>query len=131
MTRPHFSFWIISGLGVVWNLMGCFNFAMQTSAEAVARLPETYQVIVESRPVWATLAFGVAVFGGALGCVLLLLRRAEARLLLLVSLVATALTIVQPVVQVGLTPSAFLALMVAGALFWYSSLTARAGWLRG
>ncbi|WP_415402309.1 hypothetical protein [Tateyamaria sp. SN3-11] len=130
MTKPHFSFWIIAGLGVVWNLMGCLNFITQMNAEAVAQMPELYQLIIATRPLWATLAFAVAVFGGAVGCILLLLRARMAAPVLLVSLIAIVLTMIQTVLVVGLTPSTFLALMVGGALFWYSTIAARVGWLR-
>ncbi|MEO9572829.1 MAG: hypothetical protein ABJ263_07830 [Tateyamaria sp.] len=130
MAKPHFSFWIIAGLGLVWNLMGCLNFITQMNADAVAKMPELYQLIISSRPLWATLAFGLAVFGGAVGCILLLLRRDMARIALLVSLVAIVLTVVQTISAVGLAPSTILALLVGAALFWYSSIVYRAGWLR-
>lgn len=130
MAKPHFSFWIIAGLGLVWNLMGCLNFITQMNADAVAKMPELYQLIISSRPLWATLAFGLAVFGGAVGCILLLLRRDMARFALLVSLVAILLTVVQTISAVGLAPSTILALLVGAALFWYSSIVYRAGWLR-
>ncbi|MEP1352545.1 MAG: hypothetical protein ABJX32_18640 [Tateyamaria sp.] len=130
MAKPHFSFWIIAGLGLVWNLMGCLNFITQMNADAVAKMPELYQLIISSRPLWATLAFGLAVFGGAVGCILLLLRRDMARIALLVSLVAILLTVGQTISAVGLAPSTILALLVGAALFWYSSIVYRAGWLR-
>ena len=130
MAKPHFSFWMIAGLGLVWNLMGCLNFITQMNADAVAQMPELYQLIISSRPLWATLAFGFAVFGGAVGCILLLLRRDMARIALLVSLVAIVLTVVQTISAVGLAPSTVLALLVGAALFWYSSIVYRAGWLR-
>ena len=130
MANPHFSFWMIAGLGLVWNLMGCLNFITQMNADAVAQMPELYQLIISSRPLWATLAFGFAVFGGAVGCILLLLRRDMARIALLVSLVAIVLTVVQTISAVGLAPSTVLALLVGAALFWYSSIVYRAGWLR-
>ncbi|WP_108837539.1 hypothetical protein [Tateyamaria sp. Alg231-49] len=130
MAKPHFSFWIIAGLCLVWNLMGCLNFITQMNADAVAKMPELYQLIISSRPLWATLAFGLAVFAGAVGCILLLLRRDMARIALLVSLVAIVLTVVQTISAVGLAPSTILALLVGAALFWYSSIVHRAGWLR-
>ncbi len=129
MAKPHFSFWIIAGLGLMWNLMGCLNFITQMNADAVAKMPELYQLIISSRPLWATLAFGLAVFGGAVGCILLLLRRDMARIALLASLVAILLTVGQTISAVGLAPSTILALLVGAALFWYSSIVYRAGWL--
>ncbi|WP_299375537.1 hypothetical protein [uncultured Tateyamaria sp.] len=130
MTKPHFSFWIIAGLGLVWNLMGCLNFITQMNTDAVAQMPELYQLIIASRPFWATLAFGLAVFGGAVGCILLLLRRRVATSALLVSLLATGITMIQTVSVVGMAPSTILALLIGAALFWYATIAARVGWLR-
>ncbi|WP_299614547.1 hypothetical protein [uncultured Tateyamaria sp.] len=130
MVKPHFSFWIIAGLGLIWNLMGCLNFITQLSAEAVAEMPELYQQIIEMRPLWATLVFGVAVFGGAAGCALLLLRARVAVAVLLGSLIAIVLTTIQTSMAVGMTTSTTVALLVGAALFWYSTIAARVGWLR-
>ena len=130
MTKPHFSFWIICGLGLAWNLMGCLNFITQMNDDIVAQMPDLYQLIIKSRPIWATIAFAAAVFGGAVGCILLLLRRRVATQMLLVSLIGIVLTLVQTVSVVGMAPSTLLALLVGAALFWYSTIALRAGWLR-
>ncbi|WP_299288671.1 hypothetical protein [uncultured Tateyamaria sp.] len=130
MGKPHFSFWIIAGLGLVWNLMGCLNFITQMNADAVAQMPELYQLIIAARPFWATLAFGFAVFGGAVGCILLLLRRRVAVPVLAFSLVATVVTVIQTISVLGMAPSTLLALLVGAALFWYATIAARKGWLR-
>ena len=130
MIKPHFSFWFIAGLGLVWNLMGCLNFITQMNADAVLQMPELYHLIIAARPFWATLAFGFAVFGGALGCILLLLRRRVATVALFVSLLATLVTVIQTVTVVGLAPSTILSVLVSAALFWYATISARAGWLR-
>ncbi|WP_299702381.1 hypothetical protein [uncultured Tateyamaria sp.] len=130
MAKPHFSFWIIAGLGLAWNLMGCLNFVTQMNPDAVAQMPELYQLIIAARPLWATLAFGFAVFGGALGCILLLLRCRMATVALAVSLLAIGLTVVQTIAVVGMAPSTFLALLVGAALFWYATIAQRSGWLR-
>ena len=76
--KVHWSFWAISAVGLVFNLMGCANFISQLSPEMVASMPAPIRVIVETRPAWATGAFAIAVFGGALGGILLLLRRSSA-----------------------------------------------------
>jgi hypothetical protein len=74
----HWSFWAIGAAALIWNVLGCMNFFSQMNAEAVAGMPESYRAIVESRPAWATGAFAIAVFGGALGGLLLLLRKSAA-----------------------------------------------------
>lgn len=89
--RVHWSFWLIVSISLVFSLLGCMNFITQMNAEMVALMPEAYRTIVESRPAWGTAAFAVAVFGGALGCVLLLLRRPVALYVFIVSLVGALL----------------------------------------
>ena len=74
----HWTHWVISGLLLVWNALGSVNFAFQFDQTFVASLPEDYQTIIAMRPLWATVAFGVAVIGGTIGAVLLMRRSAMA-----------------------------------------------------
>jgi len=71
----HWSFWVISAVALIWNVMGVINYFMQMNADALATYPEAERAIVEGRPAWATGAFAIAVFGGAVGGLLLLLRK--------------------------------------------------------
>jgi hypothetical protein len=83
----HWSFWAIAVVGLLFNLMGCVNFLSQMSPEMVASMPEAYRAIVETRPAWATGAFALAVFGGAIGAILLLLKKSVAYYVFIASLV--------------------------------------------
>lgn len=130
MTKPHVTFWLVAAIGLLWNLGGCMNYIMQANPESVAQMPEVYQTIINSRPAWATGAFAIAVFGGAVGCILLLLRRAVAVQVFMVSLAGVALTAVHAVMLVGFEPSTALSLLVAAALLWYASIARRKDWLR-
>ncbi len=85
----HWSFWVIGAVGLIFNLMGCMNYISQMNAENVASMPDLYRAIVENRPAWGTGAFAIAVFGGALGCLLLLLRKSVAIYVFVVALVGT------------------------------------------
>ena len=80
------AFWVVGGLGLLWNLMGSINFMMQIQTNELATMPEPFHTIVANRPTWATVAFALGVFAGTLGCVLLLLKRQEAFYVLLASL---------------------------------------------
>ena len=86
--KPATWFWIVSALALVWNLMGVMAYLVQVtmSPEAMAALPENQRLLYQSTPSWATGAFAIAVWGGTLGCILLLLRKKLASLLLIVSL---------------------------------------------
>lgn len=78
-------FWVVSVLGLVWNLMGVAAFIGQMTID-LNSLPVAERAFYESTPVWATVAFAVAVSGGVLGCGALLLRRSWAFAMLLVCL---------------------------------------------
>ena len=126
----HWSFWGIGAVGLIFNLMGCINFISQMNADMVASMPEVYRAIVESRPAWATGAFAIAVFGGVLGCLLLLLRKSAAVYVFIASLVGAVLA------QIPFLGIPFEALMgglsqlVVGAfLIWYSKQAESKGWI--
>lgn len=87
--KPPLWFWIVSGVCFVWNLMGAVAFVMQMamSPETLATLPEAERALYETLPAWATAAFAAAVFGGTLGCLGLLLKKAWAVPMFVVSLV--------------------------------------------
>jgi hypothetical protein len=127
--KPHFSFLIISGLALIWNLMGCLNYITQTNPETVAQMPEIYQLIINGRPTWATAAFAVAVFGGAVGCILLLMRRSVAVPVLILSLAGCVIVAAFTITIVGMTPSMALSVLVAAGLLWYATIVRRLGWL--
>lgn len=81
-------FTVVAALALVWNLLGVMAYIMQVtmSPEALAALPQEQQQLYENTPTWATAAFAIAVNGGALGCVLLLLRKNLAGIFLSLSL---------------------------------------------
>jgi hypothetical protein len=129
----HWSFWVIGAVGLIFNLIGCMNFVSQMNAENVASMPDVYRAIVESRPAWGTGAFAVAVFGGSLGCLLLLLRKSVAVYLFIVALVGAVVAQI-PFLGMADFPIAawigWLSQLVVGAfLIWYSKRIERKGWI--
>ena len=90
----HWSFWAIGTVALIWNVMGIMNFFMQMKAGMLAEMPESQRAIIESRPAWATGAFAIAVFGGALGCLLLLLRKSAAFYLFIASLLGVIVQLI-------------------------------------
>lgn len=87
---PTRGYWIISGLALVWNLIGIMTFVMTVtlSDAALAAMPEAERALYEGTPGWVTAAYAVAVFAGTAGCVGLLLRKAWATPTFVVSLIA-------------------------------------------
>jgi lipid-A-disaccharide synthase-like uncharacterized protein len=77
-------------LAFLWNLMGVMAYVMQVTMgpEMMDQLPEAERALYEAAPAWQTGAFAVAVFAGALGTLLLILKKNLAVPVLIVSLVA-------------------------------------------
>jgi hypothetical protein len=132
MQKSGVSFWITGALGLLWNLAGSLNFAMQMKADSLASMPEPFHTIVANRPSWATSAFGLGVIGGAIGCILLLLRRKEAIYVLMASLAGIIVHLLPYVSGANLPAEfgisdAFLVfiapLVVAAFLLWYARKT--------
>lgn len=92
--RVHWSFWLTSTFMLIWCVMGCVNFIMQLNPETLSFYRETERLVIQDRPVWATIGFAVSVFLGALGCIFLLLRRYFSIYLFILSLVGTIVAIV-------------------------------------
>jgi len=73
---------MVAALGLIWNCFGIYNYLMTVGVvgggPAAAR----------GMPAWVTGAFAIAVFGGALGCLGLLMLKRWSKLLLALSLLA-------------------------------------------
>lgn len=129
MQKPHLSFWIVAIAGLIWNMMGSMNYIMQTNPETVAQMPDVYQMIINGRPSWATAGFAIEVFGGSVGCILLLLRKNVAVPVFMLSLAGIVLTVIHATMLVGMVPSSVLSVLVGGALLWYATIARRKNWL--
>lgn len=87
-------FWIVSGVALLWNLMGVGAFisdATMSQEDMVANYGQALADAAAAQPIWLTGAYAIAVFAGALGCLLLLLRKELAAPVLLISLIAVIL----------------------------------------
>ncbi len=128
--KPPFMFWAVAVVGLLWNLIGCWNYIVQSNPEAVAQMPDIYRLIVENRPAWATAGFAVSVFAGAVGAILMLLRRKIATGLFALSLLGSLATFYFTFRVLGIEPATLSALLMSVALLIFSNLAVRKGWLR-
>ena len=89
-TRTPLWFWSAAGLGLAWNLFGIVQYVGSVTSDAAtleaAGMTPEQAVLMSSLPGWMTAAFAIGVFGGAAGCIALLLRATWARPVLLLSL---------------------------------------------
>ena len=109
--KPPAWFWVVSVLALIWNLLGVLNYLAQAfiTEEMKADYTADQLALIEGRPAWVTAAFAIAVWGGLLGCIALLIRKKWARPLLLISLLGI-------VAQVGHNLFATNALEIFGPL---------------
>jgi hypothetical protein len=133
--RVHWSFWMIGAVALIWNVMGVINFFMQMNPDVLAAYRESERAIVEGRPAWATGGFAIAVFGGALGCLLLLLRKSAAYYWFIASLLGVIVTMTHAL-GLGIEFSTgeilgiiLMPLLVAAFLIWYSKRAESKGWV--
>jgi len=77
MNKPPIWFTVLAAVALLWNLAGLFAVVadMRLSPADVAALPQQQQALYAARPVWSVVASVVAVVGGTLGCIGLILRK--------------------------------------------------------
>lgn len=136
--KPPIWFWIIAILALLWNIMGVLAYLAQAyiTDEAIASLPEAEQSFYNNMPAWATAAFAIAVFAGALGCILLLLRKKIASILFILSLIGIVMqTTYNFFLQDFIVLSGsrmvmpILVLLVAIFLIWFSKKATVKAWI--
>ncbi len=134
----HWSFWAIGAVALLWNAVGVMNLLWQMNSDNLAAMPELHRAIAEGRPTWATAAFALAVFGGALGCLLLLLRKRAASYLMIASFIGMVVHMFSYFgmanLPVNFSPSDIVLIVVmpiavAAFLIWYARRAESKGWI--
>jgi hypothetical protein len=124
-------------IALLWNLIGCAAYLMDVTLtpEAVAAMSPDQQALYAARPAWAVAVYAIAVWGGALGCVGLIMKKRWAKGALLASLLGL---IAQDIALFGMSPVAIetsvyalqgMVLMIAVLLLLLANRAARQGWL--
>ena len=135
--KPPVWFWVVSALGLLWNLVGVAAFVNDVFFLDHATLSELQREFYQGRPGWAMAAYGVAVFGGALGCLALLLRKGWALPMLLICLLGIVLQNVHALAM-GNALEVFgpqglalpvMVFLIALFLAWFAHYSRGRGWL--
>lgn len=68
--------WLIGIIGTLWSAIGVVSFMLtQLKVEAVmSQYPPQQRAYFETFPFWAVAFWAIGVFGGVIGCVLMLLK---------------------------------------------------------
>jgi hypothetical protein len=125
------SYWVLMGLALVWNLLGVMAFAshITMTAEMIAELPAAEQALYAELPQWVTIAFAVAVIGGALGCATMLLKQKAGVYILIASLIGVLVQMYHSffisnnfeVYGPGQMVMPIMVIIIAAALVWYAN----------
>ena len=134
-------FWVVIAFFLLWNIMGVFSFLSHTfiSEEALAKLPEKERELYGDYPVWTTIVFAIAVIGGFLGSIGLVLKKKWSRLAFIISLCAIIPQMIHNVfftksIEVyGLVQAATMPVLVVLSgifLVWFSNYAITKNWLK-
>ena len=137
--KPPTWFWVVAILALLWNFVGVFNYLHQAydKAAILEGLDQAQRDVVLGIPAWATAAFAIAVFAGALASIGLLLRKKWARPIFVISLLALVaqfihwLIISEAVAVFGPTTYIMPLIVVAIAMYLvsFSKKGIQRGWL--
>jgi hypothetical protein len=86
--------WVIGVVSLLWNLVGALDFVMTQTKNAayMSGLTRAQLDFYYGFPLWVVAAWGIAVWGGVLGSLFLLLRKRTAAPFFFASLVCIILT---------------------------------------
>jgi len=117
--------------------LGCVALAMHLTADQ-ATLPLDQRALFQAEPKWVVAASAVGFIAGALGALLLVLRRRAAEPLLLVSLLALLVWAVgmfatpsfRDLMSTGHILIVIVTLAVVWTIYWFARHSRQRGWLR-
>ena len=131
-------FKIVAIIAFVWNLLGVLAFVGQMfmTPAMLAELPVAEQELYANTPMWATAAFAVAVFAGALGSLLLLMKKGLAIPVLTFSFVGVLVQMFHSFVMSksfevygpGAAVMPMMVIIIAIYLVWLANKAQKNGW---
>ena len=145
-TRVPMHLWIVGGVATLWNAFGCYDYIMtrMRDTDYLAKMmptvdPNAMLAWVDGFPIWAQFGWGLGVWGGLAGSVLLLLRSRWAVWALGLSLVGAVLGLGYQIVAAPPLAGAddmmskvmpYVIIAVAAALFLYARAMEKKGMLK-
>jgi hypothetical protein len=135
-TRPAGWYLPAAVASLLFMALGCIMYLMHVLADP-ATLPIEARAAYDAEPTWVTAAMAVSVWVGALGALMLVLRRRWAEPLLLISLVAVLVWLGGLLVVSGLRENmsandllvAIVVTALTWTIFWFARHSRQRGWL--
>jgi hypothetical protein len=132
-------YWAVAVFFLLWNLMGLGSFFQHTfiTDEALAALPSAERDLYNSYPIWTTVVFAIAVFGGTIGSIGLVMKKKWAKTAFIASLVAIIpqmthnlfFTRAREVYGPGTEIMPILVIVFGVLLVWFSAFSIKKNWL--
>jgi hypothetical protein len=93
-TKRPWHLWVVGVVSLLWNSIGALDFVMTQTKNAayMSGVTPAQLEFYYGFPIWVVAAWGIAVWGGVLGSLLLLLRKCQAFHFFLFSIVGLILT---------------------------------------
>ena len=133
-------YWAVAVFFLIWNLMGVGSFFQHTfiTDETLQALPIAERDLYNSYPLWTKIAFAIAVFGGAIGSVGLVIKKKWAKSAFIVSLIAIIpqmtqnlfFTEAREVYGPGTEIMPVLIIIIGVFLVWFSAFGTKKNWLK-
>jgi hypothetical protein len=136
--RPVAGWYMPAAVGsLLFMALGCIMYLMHVFADPAA-MPLDQRAAYEAEPTWVTAAFAIAVWVGAAGAAMLVMRRKYAEMLLMVSLAAVLVWLAGLLLVAGLRENmsandllvALIITALTWTIFWFARHSRMRQWLR-
>jgi len=122
---------------LLFMALGCIMYLMHLFADPAA-MPLDQRAAYEAEPIWVTAAFAIAVWVGAAGALMLVMRKKYAEMLLMVSLVAVLVWLAGLLLVTSLRENmsandllvAIVVTAITWTIYWFARHSRMRGWLR-
>ena len=134
-------FWVLAVIFLLWNIMGVLSFFGHTfiAEEALAKLPEKERALYAEYPLWTTIVFAIATFGGLIASIGLVMKRKWAKTFLIISFLAIVPQMIHTLffknsidvygfIQSVTMP--VLVVLIGAFLIWFSNYSLNKNWLK-
>jgi hypothetical protein len=124
-------------VSLLFMLLGCAAYLIGVTTDP-ATLPLDQRAVHDAQPMWLISANAIAVWAGALGALLLLLRRRLAETVMLVSMVAVAIWLagllliprLRDLLGTDDIAVAVVVALITWTIYWFARHSRQRGWLR-
>ena len=92
-TKTPMHLWVVGGLSLLWNGLGCIDYLMTETANRtyLARMPADQIAYMHALPAWLTGMWAIGVWGGLAGSILLLMRSRHSVVLFALSFIGAVI----------------------------------------